>query len=602
MPLRADILNPISGSNPSGESLRYAPVYDQIKEARREEIDVTQGIWETEVKRADPALVIKLASDALATKSKDLQLAAWLTEALVKREGIAGLRQGLELIRSLLEAFWDTLHPELEEGDAEMRAGILDWIGSKLDQGVKSTPLTRGGLSWFDYKESRAIGYEADCAGSEARTTARAAAIEARKPAAEDFDRDFNSTPKSFYESLFAELEASLAAVRSLDAFGEEKFGDTAPSFSLLRSALEEVQQIVRLLFDRKRAAEPAPAQPGEPVEEQSSEAPVAEEGAGQAPAVETRRAAVSARKVVASEPADRDDAIGRVIVAARYLRREEPYSPVPYLMLRALRWGELRASGADPNQLEAPPTQLRQQLKRLSLEGSWQEVLETAETAMESPCGRGWLDVQRFAVRACTELGSWHEPVANAIRSELRALLADFPALSEMTLLDDTPAANNETQAWLRESIPPAAEPGPAPVFVAAGPPPASAEAAPPDSYSLALEAVRRGRKEEAIGLLMRETSQERAGRGRFLRRVQLAQVCLLCGKEFIAYPILRDLAAEIEHRRLEEWEAPDVLAQPLVFLFRCMTKLKESAEEKQRVYERICRLDPVQAMACAE
>ena len=37
MPLRDDLLNPIPGDNPSGESLRYAPVFDKIKEARREE-------------------------------------------------------------------------------------------------------------------------------------------------------------------------------------------------------------------------------------------------------------------------------------------------------------------------------------------------------------------------------------------------------------------------------------------------------------------------------------------------------------------------------------------------------------------------------------
>jgi len=43
MPLRDDLLNPIPGPNPSGESLRYAPVFDQIKEARREEEEISQG-------------------------------------------------------------------------------------------------------------------------------------------------------------------------------------------------------------------------------------------------------------------------------------------------------------------------------------------------------------------------------------------------------------------------------------------------------------------------------------------------------------------------------------------------------------------------------
>jgi type VI secretion system protein ImpA len=54
------------------------------------------------------------------------------------------------------------------------------------------------------------------------------------------------------------------------------------------------------------------------------------------------------------------------------------------------------------------------------------------------------------------------------------------------------------------------------------------------------------------------------------------------------------------MERRRLEEWESAELLAQPLVLLHRCMTALGRTEEEKQVIYERICRLDPVQAMSC--
>ena len=39
MPLRDGLLDPIDGENPSGPDLRYDPVVDQIKEARREDDD-----------------------------------------------------------------------------------------------------------------------------------------------------------------------------------------------------------------------------------------------------------------------------------------------------------------------------------------------------------------------------------------------------------------------------------------------------------------------------------------------------------------------------------------------------------------------------------
>jgi len=167
MPLREDLLQPIPGSNPAGANLRYDPIYDKIKEARREEEDVDQGDWKRTRKVADWPQVIKLAGDALATKSKDLQIAAWLTEALLKQESLGGLRAGLELLRRMLEKFWEQLYPELEGGDAELRAGPLTWVGRYLDAGVRTVPLTKAGHHMLKYKESRTVGYEAEAKADE---------------------------------------------------------------------------------------------------------------------------------------------------------------------------------------------------------------------------------------------------------------------------------------------------------------------------------------------------------------------------------------------------------------------------------------------------
>ena len=97
MPLRDDLLNPIAGENPSGASLRYERVYDQIKEARTESEESILGTLSAP-KKADHNQVIKLAGEALATKSKDLQLAAWLSEAHVKKEGLGLIQPCLKLI------------------------------------------------------------------------------------------------------------------------------------------------------------------------------------------------------------------------------------------------------------------------------------------------------------------------------------------------------------------------------------------------------------------------------------------------------------------------------------------------------------------------
>jgi type VI secretion system protein ImpA len=98
---------------------------------------------------------------------------------------------------------------------------------------------------------------------------------------------------------------------------------------------------------------------------------------------------------------------------------------------------------------------------------------------------------------------------------------------------------------------------------------------------------------------LLMRAMGQERSSRARFHRKVQLAQLCVSCGHDAVAYPMLQELAAEIDRRKLEDWEASDLIAQPLALLYRCLVKSDDNAAEKQRLYSWICRLDPLQAMS---
>src|SRR5580692_9271419 len=595
MPLPEGLLNPIPGDNPSGKTLRYDPVYDKIREARREEDVLPQGEWSREVKKADFPLVIKLATEALSTKSKDLQLAAWLTEAIMFRDHIVGLREGLDLLRGFMETFWDTLYPEIDEGDLEFRAGPLAWVGSKLDGGVRRLPLTKSKLDYFKYQESRQVGYEAD-AVSEGKAAARATAIAEKKCTAEEFDEAVKVTGDAYYEKLAGNLVAALESLQALETLSDEKFGREAPSFANLRTALEEVQDLVKQYH-----------KPAEEVTEEPAEAP-AEEAVEESVAATASGAPAARKKSVAAEPADREDALQRLAIVAHFLRHESPVNPVPYLLLRALRWGEVRAAGATLNValLEAPPTEKRTLIKKMSMEGDWAGVLENSEQAMSLPCGRGWLDLQRYVVRACESLGSEYEPVATGIRSELRALLADYPDLLSSSLMDDTPAANAETQTWLKESIllplaaPATSEPEfvPAPMTSSSPSESSNGEKA-ADVIELAMKAARAGKVQEAIGILTREMNNERTGRGRFQRHIQLANIFLATKHEAIAYPILVELAEEIERRKLEEWEEAAIVAQPLALLYRCAEKLGRDDAEKEKIYQKLCRLDPGQALS---
>jgi type VI secretion system protein ImpA len=622
MPLRDDLLNPIPGDNPSGVSLRYDPVTDKIKEARREEIDVPQGAWQYTLKVADFPQVIKLASDAIATKSKDLQLAVWLVEAHVRREGFVVVTPSLVFLRDLLEKFWDTLYPEIEEGDLEVRAAPLDWLGSKFEPQLRWLPVTSSKLSWFKYKESRTVGSEAEAAASDDRKKLRAQLIKDGKISAEEFDQAVDETPKAFYETLQAQLTDSLAALTALSEFCDEKFGDQAPSFIRFRTALEDLSQLARMVINKKGGPTPGAPPPPEPVAVAEQPAPAA----AYTPAVQQapRAAAQPAAPMQAAgyDPTDLEDAARRLGAIARYLRKQDVYHIGPYLILRGLRWGEIRYNGPqiDAQMLEPPPAELRARVKKAAIEENWDEVLEATEAAMELPCGRGWLDIQRYAVQALDNKGQWFAFVAGAIRSALRALLQDLPGLLDMSLLDDTPVANAETRAWIQEQVLPESAAGPPMLPVAqpvyapppapmqvnlAEPPPTVSDdgAAPgePDPFDAALEFACSGRQAEAIDTLFRALASEQTNRGRFKRKVQLAHILIASGRDDVAYPILDEVASEIEQRRLEDWEAGKVIAYPLTLLLQCLKSLNADPDAARQVYARICRLDPVKALDCA-
>lgn len=599
MPLPEGLLNPIPGENPSGQSLRYDPVYDKIREARRaeEELQLSEeaskkDVWAHAIKKADFVLVNKLATEALSKRTKDLQIAAWLTEALLVQERIAGLTQGLDLLRGMIENFWDTLYPEVEDGDLEMRAGPIEWVGAHLDLQVRKVPLTKSKLDWLKFQESRRIGYEADAQGNETKMTARQTAIAEKKCTAEEFDEAVRNTGETYYRQLTADLLAAVESAQALETLSDEKFGREAPNFANLKKALEDLQDAVREFWkppEEKQPEDEIPAeQPDESVSEQAA-----------ASATPARK-----RSAVAEEIADPDDAVRRIHGLARYLRLANPTNPAPYMVLRGLRWSELRASGSslDPAVLESPPSETRQQLKKLAAEGQWNELLESAEAAMELPAGRSWLDLQRYTVRACESLG--HDAVVAAIQAGLRSLLSDYPDLTSASLSDDTPAANNETLAWIKEKIVPPPPAPPEPEMIVA-PHAASVAAsgsngtATIDVQELAQQAVRSGRIQDAFELLSREIAQERSGRARFHRKIQLAALCLSAKREDIAYPILMELAEEIDRRKLEEWEESSALAHPMALLLRCMDKLGYDDAAKQKIYQKICRLDPVQALS---
>ena len=429
------LLVPVAGDEPAGRDLRYDPRYDQVKEARREDLVLPEGGLATDRKLADYTVVMKLGRTLLEKETKDLQLAAWIAEALLKQHGLSGLATGLQVVRGILETFWDGCFPAWHDDDPELRAGPLEWIGGKFDLPARMMIIAPPGVSFIDYQVSRTVPSEGDAEASREKRELRATALSEGKPAPEGIDRAIADANKAFYKVVVGDLTAAAQALADLEKIADTRFGRDAPSFLRLRGALDDMKRTASAILAQKLIDDPDPI-----VEEAAADAGAAVDESGpQSP-----------------EPVNPADAARRIAVSSTFLRKLDPTGPGPYLTLRGLRWGELRAAAAtgelNPRLLEAPATAIRSRLKGLLLDGKWPELLELCETVMATPSARGWLDLQRYSLTACANLGTGYDAVAGALRDELRVLLKAIPQLPEMTLMDDTPTANAETKAWLKE------------------------------------------------------------------------------------------------------------------------------------------------------
>jgi len=320
------LLAPFSGDNPAGENLQYSGLHDEIREARRSEDALAQGDWQRELKAADWDLTLELAEKALKTQTKDLQVAAWLAEALTKKHGFPGLRDGLKVMRGLHERYWDNVYPEVEEGDLEGRANSVSWLDRQAAFALKEVPLTKApGMAYtylqMEQSKQLEIPPNADAETINRINAERAKASENGKITPEDFGKAKAASKRAFYEEVVGQLGECVQEFQALDRAMDDKFGRETPGLGELKKSLDQVKDFADKTLKEKRAEEPSAADVG------AGEAEAG--GAGAAP---------GATGVIRS----RQDALARLAQVADYFRRTEPHSPVSYLVQRAITWGQM--------------------------------------------------------------------------------------------------------------------------------------------------------------------------------------------------------------------------------------------------------------------
>jgi type VI secretion system protein ImpA len=294
----------VEAESPCGPNLEYDADFQAMELAARGRR--AQELGERRIDAVPPAWpeVRKLATKLLA-RSKDIRLALYLARAELADDGVAGFGRGVDLMRAMLDRYWDAVHPQLDadDGDPTIR---LNALAGLVDPDT-TLPELRQALIVDVARKGRITVRDVLAASGKLQSPTG----EAARPLAE-----IEGICASAATDRAEQLANARDAVRSVQALYKllaDKVGtDRALDLKPLCELLQPVADIcARALGDTAEA----PNGSGEP-----SEAP-----------------AVSVSTVV-GEIRSRDDAVRVLDRVCEFMERTEPASPAPLLIRRAQR------------------------------------------------------------------------------------------------------------------------------------------------------------------------------------------------------------------------------------------------------------------------
>lgn len=248
-------LLPINETEVAGENIRYDPIYRQVQELRTSLNSFNNPEYKT---------IEQMCINILQHTSKDLHIAAILTEVWAHLYGLPGLTLGLELIVQLCEKFWSTLHPYNPE-NMEARLSTFVWINDKLSDVLLKTSITKpkipGSTSFTlaSLVDARQLELTLQKAGSR-RPEIVEQAIQENQPTLEAISKSMLATPLSFYEELLRNINLIVLTIETLEEFLEEKFKEDAVTLKNFDAYLIQIETYAEeALIQKKSHVDKAP-------------------------------------------------------------------------------------------------------------------------------------------------------------------------------------------------------------------------------------------------------------------------------------------------------------------------------------------------------
>ncbi len=334
LPVINDLLAPIAEPAAAGIDARLDPapnsLYQQIKSARNaaRSCERSSLFGEPSQEAADHwRTVYELSPEFIAHTGKDLEVACWLTEALVRRDGFSGLRTAFQLLLGLIDQHWDSLYPLPDEDGLETRVAPLAGLNGEGAEGVLIAPIRNilitqgnaaGPFTYWEYQQA----LEAQRLPEEKVRTERIGKLGF---CLDNIDQAIRETSTDFLIGLRDDIETCIAVFRTISDRLDTLCGalDAPPTRNIL-NILEECQAAV-LHLGQGRLPSPAQTMDAGPLSSED------EPGPQPHPSKRSR-----------PDLADREQAFAHLREIAEFFRTTEPHSPVSYLLEKAVKWGSM--------------------------------------------------------------------------------------------------------------------------------------------------------------------------------------------------------------------------------------------------------------------
>jgi type VI secretion system protein ImpA len=347
------LLAPISEEQPTGVELSMSEpqgYFQRIKDAfddarklvkEKQDRDISGGVdsfgnpWR-QIPEADWQPILTLGEEILRHQSKDFRVAAWMTEALLRKHHLLGLRDGLRLCLGLCERYWSAIHPGANEEDGHSATvAAFNSLVAVPEQSMRididssailSSPVVRGikpgersvrSYSTLDYYRSKELDQLTN-------PDERARRVElGHITRAEFLEVAANTEPGFIAENLEAVTECITICGQLGDFFRDnclpDEYGEeTAPGLYDFREQLDSVRRLLTELA-------------GDSSEKDGPETELVDN-------------ASAGGTVTAVRPQEmtRESALQTVEKVAQFFERTEPHSPVYFALRQVVRWGRM--------------------------------------------------------------------------------------------------------------------------------------------------------------------------------------------------------------------------------------------------------------------